>query len=158
MKLNANLIRELIVAGRYAGLCSDKRACDATPTIAGAKRFVFATKVDGINVTYEDECIGESAYQGRQLVKEEEASVWGMVYAGFVLDERAVVEKMLQEILLAEYDRARLGVDFSIKQGGLVYRIRTLQWDSRISFVQTETIRSGTTKLYSLTLVAGAIM
>ena len=158
MRLNAHQLTELIAIGRSACWASPEHRNKATPTIEGAERFIFDSNFDGLLVTYEDQYLGGTAFQGQELVREEKTAVWGMVYAGFVLDKADEIEQMLKYVLRTEGKRARLGSDFTTSRGELVYQIRTLQTSSRLSFVQVESISHERHELYTATLTAGVIM
>lgn len=157
MQLTLRQLTEMIVVGRGACWISRNREHVAEPTIPGAKRFAFNSSFGDLSVKYEDQYLGERSFLGQELVREEGDPVWGMVYNGTVFDQQDAAEEFLKQVLRTEIDRARLGEEFSVERGSLIYQSQTLLNQGNLTFVIKETIRSGNVHLYMATLAAGPI-
>lgn len=149
---------DLVIAGRYVSYAGLDYRYQVRPTIKGAKHFLYTTNVDGRRVSYEDQYLGQDAFQGWEIVREGGKATWGMTYTGYINSDPKEVEKMLKFVLREEVARVRLGIPVTVERWGLVYQLRNLRKVSSLNFIQLEQIRRDGVELYAAALTAGGIM
>lgn len=158
--LSREQIFQLVVSGRMFCWAGQGDRHSIEPTIPGAKRFRFETNFDGTPASYEDQYLGETTFQGQEIVRSgpDDEAIWGMVYRGWTMSEVDKVEQVLKWVLRSEVEHVRFGEDIRRESSGLVYQSKTSQRENMLSFTQVETISRDGVMLYRATLCAGPIM